>query len=70
MSINFDFDADLDEAAFAEAERSFDAFMSEHGGFVDDDEQMRYEEWCEMQELDSTDDNWESYYDSLIPEDC
>lgn len=67
--MDFNFDADLDEAAFAEADRAFDAYMQEIGGFVPDDEQARYEEWCEDMELDSTEDHWESYYDHLIPDD-
>lgn len=70
MSIHadFDFDADLDEAAFAEAERAFDEFMKGNPDFfVTDDEQVRYEEWCEGQDLDSTEDHWEAYYDSQLP---
>jgi hypothetical protein len=62
---DFDFDADLDEAAFAEQERAFEEFMSQNVGFFDDadDEQMRYEEWCEQMELDADEDNWEAYHD-------
>ena len=66
--MDFDFDADLDEAAFAEAERAFDAFMSDQISDITDDEQVRYEEWCEMNDLDPTADHWETYYDSSIPE--
>lgn len=62
---DFDFDADLDEAAFAEQERQFEAFMAENVGFFDDaeDEQVRYEEWCEQMELDPEDDNWTEFYE-------
>lgn len=62
---DFDLDADLDEAAFAEQERQFEAFMAQNLGFFDDaeDEQMRYEEWCEQMELDSDEDHWEAFYD-------
>jgi hypothetical protein len=66
---DFDFDADLDEAAFAEQERQFEAFMQEQGFVVSEDEQVRYEEWCEGQELDPAEDHWESYYDSMLPDD-
>ena len=69
--MDFDFDRDLDEAAFAEAERAFDAFMSENAGFFEDtdDEQARYEEWCDQMELDSTEDHWMEFYERNFPED-
>ncbi len=67
--MDFDFDADLDEAAFAEAERAFDAYMHEYAGLITDDEQERYNEWCEQHDLDPAVDYWETYYDSLIPDD-
>ena len=69
MDTDFDFDADLDEAAFAEADRAFDAYMEQIGGFVSDDEQARYEEWCDEMELDSTEDNWMEFYERNHPED-
>lgn len=65
---DFDFDADLDEAAFAEQERAFEAFMREQGDLISEDDQIRYEEWCEGQDLDAAEDHWESYFDSLIPD--
>lgn len=67
MDMSFDYEGD--EAAFAEQERAFDAYMQEYGELITEDEQERYNEWCEQNGLNPAVDYWEEYYDSLIPGD-
>ena len=71
MSIDFDFDAEADEFAFEQAEAAFEAFMAEQSDNLisAEEDQARYEEWCEGQGLSAAEDNWEAYFDSLIPGD-
>ena len=44
--------------------------MSQNDGYlIDEDEQARYDEWCEQMGYDSAEDHWMEYYEKDFPED-